>query len=314
MTSLQGATSAIRMAQAAARPAVDARTRALDVVDELNGVVPYAGALLARWDPSRRQHVPLAVSRYDDSVANALVSASYVTDPKWSKMQERRTALRWADVPGQSRSSPFFRDVLRPHGLYEGLTLPLYSSTGYVGMLALNVDSYTPPGEDVAALLEACAPSLTGLVESAEHEGLLIASDGTIGDFASSEAPEGLVEAAQRLIWLGRSPSKFVLKGPERSVFRVEIVPYGAGDKSFHSVKWRRGPLPHGLSARELDVVSGLVDGLTNREISARHVISPRTVSTHVERILRKFDAASRSAVASLAFAEGIYVPFADSE
>ncbi|GAA4512510.1 hypothetical protein GCM10023159_18050 [Brevibacterium yomogidense] len=310
MISLQGATSAIRMAQAAARPAVDIKTRASDVVDELKGVVGYAGALLARWDPTRSHHLPLAVSRYEDSVAEAVVSGAYVSDPKWHKMQQRRSPVRWIDVPGQS-SSPFFRDVLRPHGLYEGLTVPLYSPTSYVGMLALNVDSYTPPSEDVVALLEACVPSLSALVESAGQGGLLIASDGTVGGYVDGEVPDGLIDAAQGLVRSGRSPSKFMVKGTGRTVFPAEIVPCGAAAESQHLVSWRRGSLPYGLSARELDVVSGLVAGLSNREISARHGISHRTVSTHVERILHKFSASSRTAVASIAIGEGIYVPSA---
>lgn len=299
------------MAQAAARPAVDVKTRASDVVDELKGVVGHAGALLARWDPTRSHHVPLAVSRYEASVAEAVVSGAYVSDPKWPKMQQRRSPMRWIDVPGYSSSSPFFRDVLRPHGLYEGLTLPLYSPTGYVGMLALNVDSYTPPSKDVVALLEACVPSLSDLVESAGHGGFMIASDGTVGGYVDDEVPDGLIDAAQGLVRSGHSPSKFMVKGPGRTVFPAEIVPCGAGVKSQHLVNWRRGSLPYGLSPRELDVVSGLVGGLSNREISARHEISHRTVSTHVERILHKFSASSRTAVASIAIGEGIYVPSA---
>lgn len=311
MTSLQSATSAIRIAQAAARPTVSVNTRASDVVDELQGVVGYAGALLARWEPARSQHVPLATSRYEATVAEALVSGAYVSDPKWSKMQQRRSPVRWIDVPGHSSSSPFFRDVLQPHGLYEGLTVPLYSATSYVGMLALNVDSHTPPSEDVVALLEACVPSLSALVESAGHGGILLTSDGAIGGYVDGEVPDGLIDAAQRLVRSGRSPGKFMIKGPGRTVFPAEIVPSDSGAESQHLVSWRRGSLPYGLSTRELDVVSGLVGGLSNREISARHRISHRTVSTHVERILHKFSASSRTAVASIAIGEGIYVPSA---
>lgn len=312
MTSLQGATAAIRMAQAAARPAIDVTTRAADVIDELQGVVGYAGALLARWDPTRRHHVALAVERYDPAVTEAMVSHAYVSDPKWPKMHQRRAPVRWVDVPGASASSPFFRDVLRPHGLYEGLTVPLYSASDYVGMLALNVDSYTPPSEDVVALLAACVPSLSTLVESASHGGLLLASDGTVHGYVEDDLPDGLLGAAQALVRSGRSPSRFMVKGPERVVLSAEIIPCGARAPSQHLLSWRRSSLPYGLTPRELDVVSGLVGGLTNREISDVHGISHRTVSTHVERILHKFSVSSRTAVASIAIREGIYVPADD--
>jgi branched-chain amino acid transport system substrate-binding protein len=45
-------------------------------------------------------------------------------------------------------------------------------------------------------------------------------------------------------------------------------------------------PLPHGLTGRELDVLTLLGGGLNNRDIAARLKTSARTVSTHVEHLL----------------------------
>jgi DNA-binding CsgD family transcriptional regulator len=50
-----------------------------------------------------------------------------------------------------------------------------------------------------------------------------------------------------------------------------------------------------GLSAREWDVLSLLMTGLSNRLIAARLSISPNTVNKHVARILDKLAARSRS-------------------
>jgi two-component system response regulator DevR len=50
-----------------------------------------------------------------------------------------------------------------------------------------------------------------------------------------------------------------------------------------------------GLSARERDVLRLLADGMTDREIAAALVISPRTVETHVSSILRKLSVSSRA-------------------
>ena len=49
-----------------------------------------------------------------------------------------------------------------------------------------------------------------------------------------------------------------------------------------------------GLTARELEVLALLSDGLRNAEIAARLVLSQRTVDHHVSAILRKLDAHSR--------------------
>lgn len=49
-----------------------------------------------------------------------------------------------------------------------------------------------------------------------------------------------------------------------------------------------------GITPREADVLGLLVEGLANKEIAARLVLSPRTVEKHVEALLRKLDARSR--------------------
>ena len=41
-----------------------------------------------------------------------------------------------------------------------------------------------------------------------------------------------------------------------------------------------------------------VASGLTNREIAARLVISPKTVSTHIEHILTKLGASRRAEIA----------------
>jgi LuxR family maltose regulon positive regulatory protein len=49
------------------------------------------------------------------------------------------------------------------------------------------------------------------------------------------------------------------------------------------------------LSDRELEVLRVLADGLGNREIAEKLFVSEATVKTHVQRIMRKLDAASRT-------------------
>ncbi len=53
-----------------------------------------------------------------------------------------------------------------------------------------------------------------------------------------------------------------------------------------------------GLSPRENDVLRMLADGLTDREIAAALVISPRTVETHVSNILHKLNVRKRAEAA----------------
>jgi DNA-binding NarL/FixJ family response regulator len=60
------------------------------------------------------------------------------------------------------------------------------------------------------------------------------------------------------------------------------------------------------LTAREVEVLSLVADGLTNREIGSKLFISEKTVSVHVSRILAKLGAANRAHAATLAHRLGI--------
>lgn len=60
------------------------------------------------------------------------------------------------------------------------------------------------------------------------------------------------------------------------------------------------------LTARELDVVRLVADGLTNAEIAARLFMSPKTASVHVSNVMRKLGANSRTQAATAAQRAGL--------
>lgn len=59
------------------------------------------------------------------------------------------------------------------------------------------------------------------------------------------------------------------------------------------------------LTAREQEIAALVAEGLSNRAIAARLVISTRTVDGHVERILAKLGFSSRAQVAAWSVTEG---------
>jgi DNA-binding NarL/FixJ family response regulator len=65
---------------------------------------------------------------------------------------------------------------------------------------------------------------------------------------------------------------------------------------------WERRPHLPSLTERELDVLSLVAQGLTNREISRQLFISPATVRTHLEHIYDKLGVRSRAGAVSAAF------------
>ena len=66
-----------------------------------------------------------------------------------------------------------------------------------------------------------------------------------------------------------------------------------------------RGMIEH-LTAREREVLNGLVSGQTNKEIAISLDISPRTVEIHRANVMEKMGASNLSTVLRIAFAAGI--------
>jgi DNA-binding NarL/FixJ family response regulator len=60
------------------------------------------------------------------------------------------------------------------------------------------------------------------------------------------------------------------------------------------------------LTRREHDVVRLLAEGMTNRQIARRLVVSEHTVHRHVTNILRKLGLPSRAAAAAYAVKSGL--------
>ena len=63
------------------------------------------------------------------------------------------------------------------------------------------------------------------------------------------------------------------------------------------------------LTGRERDVLEGIANGETNKEIAARYGISPRTVETHRESLMRKLEIRSVAGLTRLAVEEGLVAP-----
>jgi DNA-binding CsgD family transcriptional regulator/tetratricopeptide (TPR) repeat protein len=66
---------------------------------------------------------------------------------------------------------------------------------------------------------------------------------------------------------------------------------------------------PAGLTARELEVLALLTEGMRNAQIAKRLVLSPRTVHHHVSSILSKLDVSNRGEAAAAAARLGLATP-----
>lgn len=80
-----------------------------------------------------------------------------------------------------------------------------------------------------------------------------------------------------------------------------EIQDLLRGQKSFPANSSK-----YDLSARELEVLSCIMSGLSNKEIAQELVISLSTAKFHVSRILAKLNVSNRAEAVSLALQEGL--------
>jgi HD-GYP domain-containing protein (c-di-GMP phosphodiesterase class II) len=68
----------------------------------------------------------------------------------------------------------------------------------------------------------------------------------------------------------------------------------------------RRREGPAGLTRREVEVLTLVARGLSNKDVAARLVISPKTVANHVDHIYAKIDASNRAAASLFAMQHGL--------
>jgi len=169
-------------------------------------------------------------------------------------------------------------------------------------------------GERLAALAEAELPAVRA-IDALDALGLLGAHSllrklrARSGRETSAPAlPQALTKTFSRLLarrsdLLLEDRQALLGHGPRFETFLLEALEPGDTPSASRKPAEPRGAA---LTKRETEILEFLAEGLTNKEIAQRFSLSPRTVDTHVERVLSKLNATTRTRAVAAAIRAGL--------
>ncbi|MGW1749558.1 LuxR C-terminal-related transcriptional regulator [Streptomyces sp. NPDC002092] len=310
----------------------DTATACDQALQELGRALPFDAVTLLGIDPLSGEHVQIAGVGYTAETSQAL-AAEFVSTPWYRNVVEQelpRSVSEDADDPGlRFRHGWFYAERVRPAGFRDGLTGPLRHEGRLVGLIHLSTEGADAYDTEARHLLASILPALGVLTDPTAHaDGIgslppgavanLVTADGVID--LPGRAPAGSLQDPDFALLV----EVFVLSGGLRSrmlwplgsgwcrvvLHRCTVGPGAARNAVL--VHEERAPLPYGLSPRELEVLTRAVRGRTDQAIAQALFLSPRTVHSHVEHLLRKTRCASRAEATALAVRDGVLRPTPD--
>ena len=264
-----------------------------------------------------------------------MVSPAYTEEIELLGLTRHRAALRVRDLPVPAERVRVWVEYLRPAGFREGLAVGLFTPEGrHLGILGLNTDTDRHPTEAARDLIGAMAPTIAKAVDPtrslAEMARILSpARAGIVLTRAGNTLPLGglpghplldvgstVLAVAARQLRASSGYGSFLCPDAAHdavtSHVRITMLACPADAPQYVIAVVLLSPPGdlHGLTDRELAILGLLVEGWPNRRIAAALFITQRTVAAHVEHILPKLGAPTRTLAAVRALRLGLYVPF----
>lgn len=312
--------------------------RAQEMLHCLHRLVPFDAAWWAVTDAVTTSYACVASTDLDERALLYLSGPTAARDIEVTHTAPALSPLSPSDLPYPAADLPTWTECLTPSGFREALGVALFAGgRRHVGHLALLFRSEEPPSLVMRRRLHQLTPvvargsdPLRSLVVAARvvrrgTAGMVLCRDGATrplpgldGDALLAEGSP-VVAIARACIDDGRVYASFLWPrggrhAPDGHV-RVTVLagPQEAPASVLGTVVLSPATDLRRLTPRELEVLGLLVDGCSNQQIARALVVAPRTVAAHLEHILVKLDAATRTLAAVRAEREGLYVPLSPS-
>jgi DNA-binding CsgD family transcriptional regulator len=304
------------------------------LLEVLGRIVPFDGAWLALADPLGHTYSSLASVDVDVATVEFLSGPLMARDIEVTGTDRARPPLSPSDLPYPAEELQTWAECLIPSGIYEGLGVALFARAGrHVGFLTLLSGTREPPTAAIRRRLAALGPVLAHGIDPMRSlltaarlvrgatAGTVLRRDGRTEPLPGLDGDPLLavgspvLSAACARIADGQVYSSFLwpLGGRHAPGGHARVTALAAPDDvpAILGGVVLLSPVPdlHGLTPRELEVLGLVVEGRSNQEIARSLVVAPRTVAAHVEHVLVKLDAPTRTLAAVRAEREGLYVP-----
>lgn len=310
------------------------RERASALLDTLRPVLRHDAAWLSLIEPERWRQVPVVAPGHSERMRCYLAGPAFMAELERVGMHRDRRPIRVVDSPVPVTELAVWNEYFAPAGLAEGISVPLVTADGrYLGMLGAHAESPVPLGDDVLDLMVALTPLLANVVDPLRT---LTALAGLVGDAwagvvltrsGRTEPLPGLPGARAlgvgrpalrlggSLLTPGRTSARFLVPGEDAAgrggLVQATALACPPEPPGHHRALVLLSPAPetYGLTRRELQVLGLLVEGRSNAAIASALRITARTAVGHLEHIMLKLGAESRTAAAVRADRQGLYVP-----
>jgi DNA-binding CsgD family transcriptional regulator len=307
--------------------------RAQGLLQRLNRWVPSDAAWLALSDPGSNVYATVGSTGLDRSVIEFLDRPAVAQEIRLTGVNRNQPPVSVGELPVAADELPTWAECLTPAGFREGLGVALFEPGGpHMGVLGLLFSSGQPPSTAIRDRLAQVSPlvaralspmrsllAAARLVQGASAGAVLLRNGSTcplagLEDHPAVREDSPVVGIAREILLAGQVYRSFIWPAREdpETTDHVRMTVLAATDvPAFMLGMLLVTPEVdcRGLTPRELQVLGLLVDGRSNQQIARSLGVAPRTVAAHVEHLLDKMDAPSRTLAAVRAEREGCYVP-----